>query len=535
MNVLAIYGATHDSSVALIADGKVFAIELERISRLKHFCDHRLLTHQYLQNVVRYIPPNLQEVTAQAVHYVLEAAGITLDDLDLCAPWWPGVPRVEEPLGHHASHAASAFYPSGFDEAAVLVVDNFGDWHSDEKVLRETVSFWHGKGRDLQHIHTWFSPAWQFAEVTDRFAHHGSLGIFYTDCTLASGFKVMDGGKTMGLSPYGSDALLEPLRQHVHVSEHGQLLFNRQYQDVIRHAEPADVAFAAQKILEERMIDYVRQVVAHTGCRRLCLAGGIALNSVANGLIRDEVDELFVQPAAKDSGLSLGRAVQIFYSDPKNASFDLNYRGYYLGREYDLSRPIEAPDLEVRELPDDLLFDQVAERLAEGEIVAWYQGASEFGPRALGNRSILCDPREASAKDHLNARVKHRESFRPFAPSVLEEHFTEFFGGTGPTPYMLRVVPVVDPRIPAVTHVDGTARVQTVRRDQNPRFYQLIQAFGRRTGVPVLLNTSFNVRGQPIVETPHEALDTFRSTDIDVLVIGNTLYTSPAGAAKPAD
>ncbi len=547
MNVLSLYLAAHDSAAALIADGRMYAIELERLSRIKHSCDHELLTREYLDNRVAHRPDHVRQTATQAIEYLLRAAGKVVADVDVTMTCnLPGAKRLDDPKNlvvkftHHEQHAASAFYPSGFAESAVLVLDNFGDRDPSNPHARETVSLWHGKGRQLRHVRTMHSPAYQFADVPDDCAVHFSPGNFYTDCTVYSGFKVLDGGKTMGLSPYGTDRLLEPLLAYVKFLDDGGIEFDRGYQKMLRddiaaHGDTfearADVAFAAQTILERCVMHYCKLAHRLIGSDNLCLAGGIALNSVANGkiLAQTPFEQLFVQPAAKDSGLALGKALAAFYHFEENHGVDLDYRGYYLGAPYTYEATIERvraePSLATSQLEGDALATTVARMIADGKIVAWYQGGCEFGPRALGHRSILCNPMLADMKDVLNKRVKHREAFRPFAPSILEEHVGEFFVSPTPSPYMLLCTEVSSDKIPAVTHVDRTARLQTVNPQTDERFYRLLSAFRDITGVPVLLNTSFNVRGEPIVETPDDAVACFRGTSIDVLVIGDHVIT----------
>jgi carbamoyltransferase len=538
-----VYLAAHDSSAALIADGKMYAIELERLSRIKHSCDHDVLTREYLDNRIATKPEHVRETALQAIDYLLRAAGKTVADVDVTMTCnLAGARRLDDATArvvsptHHEQHAASAYYPSSFDEAAVLVLDNFGERNPENPQLRETVSIWHGRGRSLRHVRTIYSPAYQFANTPDECTVHHSPGNFYTDCTVYSGFKVLDGGKTMGLSPYGTARLVEPVLAHVKFRDDGRIDFDRAYQQLIRDdlaargdtfEARADVAYAAQIVLERCVDFYCKLAHKLVGSTNLCLAGGIALNSVANGKIlgRTPFQQLFVQPAAKDSGLALGKALAAFYHFEENHGIELDYRGYYLGAPYGYDATIASvrsdPAFTTTTLEGDALYASVARLLADGKIVAWFQGGCEFGPRALGHRSILCNPMLADMKDVLNARVKHREAFRPFAPSVLAEHAKDYFAITVPSPYMLLVADVTSDAIPAVTHVDHSARLQTLDRATDERFYKLISAFRDITGVPVLLNTSFNVRGQPIVETPDEAVSTFRDTEIDVLVLGD--------------
>lgn len=547
MNVLSIYLAAHDSAAAFIADGKMYAIELERLSRIKHSCDHDILTREYLENRVAHKPEHVRETATQAIDYLLRAAGKVPADVDVTMTCnIPGAQRLDDSanriveLTHHEQHAASAFYPSGYSEAAVLVLDNFGDRDPGNPHARETVSLWHGQGRQLRHVRTMFSPSYQFAGTPDDLTVHHSPGNFYTDCTVYSGFKVLDGGKTMGLSPYGTARLLEPLLAYVTFRDDGCIDFDRGYQQMLRDdlaargdtfEARADVAFAAQTILERCVMHYCRLAHQLVGSSNLCLAGGIALNSVANGKILGQTpfEQLFVQPAAKDSGLALGKALAAFYHFAENHEVDIDYRGYYLGAPYTydetIARVRAEPSLVTSQLEGDALYSTVARLIADGKIVSWFQGGCEFGPRALGHRSILCNPMLADMKDVLNKRVKHREAFRPFAPSVLEEHVHEYFASPTPSPYMLMCTDVTSDKLPAVTHVDGSARLQTVNEATDERFYRLLTAFRDITGVPVLLNTSFNVRGEPIVETPDDAVACFRGTTIDALVLGDHLIT----------
>ena len=535
------YLAAHDSAAALIADGRMYAIELERLSRIKHSCDHDLLTREYLENRVAHKPEHVRQTATQAIDYLLRAAGKTTVDVTMTCTV-PGAKRLDErgaavvKLSHHEQHAASAFYPSGFSEAAVLVLDNFGDRDPSDQHTRETVSLWHGRGRQLRHVRTIHSPAYQFAGSPDECKVHHSPGNFYTDCTVYCGFKVLDGGKTMGLAPYGTDRLVAKLASFVTFRDDGRIDFDRAYQAFVRDdlatrgntfETQADIAFAAQTVLEKCVMHYCRVVHDLVGSKNLCLAGGIALNSTANGKILDETpfEQLFVQPAAKDSGLAIGKALAAFYHFDENHAVDIDYRGYYLGAPYDYDETIARvrgdAELSTKQLTGDALSSTVAKMIADGKIIGWFQGGCEFGPRALGHRSILCNPTLADMKDVLNKRVKHREWFRPFAPSVLAEHAQEYFDIDGPAPYMLLCAQVTSDKIPAVTHVDRSARLQTVNRDTDERFYGLISAFRDITGVPVLLNTSFNVRGEPIVETPDDAVRCFKGTNIDVLVLGD--------------
>ena len=437
---------------------------------------------------------------------------------------------------------ASAFFVSPFEEAAVLSLDGFGDFASTMLAV--------GRGNRF--------------EILDRVLFPHSLGIFYTAVTQWLGFpKYGDEGKVMGLAPYGTpDRHLA--RMHDLVRLNGSLFelgldyfthdkegvdmtwdeqtpsIGRIYSDRLVEAfgparEPRgeltrqqeDVAAALQAMLEEAYLHLVSELWERTRISNLCLAGGVALNAVANGRIRPETpfDEVYVQPAAGDSGTAVGSAYWVWNQHlGRPRGFVMEHA--YTGPEYsddECAAAIAAEGLEAERLEDDALFPAVAERMEAGDVVGWFQGRMEFGPRALGNRSIVVDPRRADMKDVLNARIKHREPFRPFAPSILAEATGEWFEQDYPSPFMVLVYKTRPDRraqIPAVNHVDDTGRLQTVERQVNPRYYRLIEAFGERTGVPVVLNTSFN-ENEPIVMTPEQAVETFTKTKMDVLVLGN--------------
>ena len=440
-------------------------------------------------------------------------------------------------LDHHLCHAASAYYLAGFEEAAILSIDGAG----------EDITTWFGRGMGHRIVR----------RHCVRLPH--SLGLLYSAVTDYLGFKPWGGeGKVMGLAPYGDPARYRSaMHGLLHWNEDGRFELDLRYFDFhvtgwTRWISPAfeqvfgprrppqseltsrhqDVAAALQEVVEDAALALVRHLHRLVPSRNLCLAGGVALNSVMNGRIRREgpFEHMFVQPAANDAGTALGGALLIAHGLlglPRVESPEV----VYLGPEYsaaDHEAAARDPGL-IIERPDDTV-ERTAELLAAGKIVGWFQGRMEVGPRALGNRSILADPRDATMKDTLNHRVKHREAFRPFAPSVLEEHAAEWFEGVASSPHMLLVFPVNPARrgrVPAVTHVDGTARVQTVSARSNPRFHRLIAAFGRRTGVPMLLNTSFNVQGEPIVCTPSNAVHCFKGTDMDYLVLGDLVLRKP--------
>ena len=450
---------------------------------------------------------------------------------------------------HHLAHAASAFFVSPFEDAAVLTLDGFGDFAST--MLCE------GRGNTLR--------------VLDRVLFPHSLGIFYTAVTQWLGFpKYGDEGKIMGLAPYGdperhratmaalareTNGLFElGLDYFVHHKEGVDMTWDEQTPTIGRlfsdrlagelgapreprtelKKEHEDVAAALQAQLETVYLHLVERAWEATRLPNLCLAGGVALNAVANGRIRPETefDGLYVQPAAGDSGIAVGAAYYVWHQllgSPRGFVMEHAYTGPgYTDDECEAA--VRGAGLQAKRLPDDELFPLVAERIAEGDVVGWFQGRMEFGPRALGNRSIVVDPRRDDMKDILNARIKHREPFRPFAPSILAETTGDWYEQDYTSPFMVLVYktrPDKRAEIPAVNHVDDTGRLQTVEERVSPRYYRLIKEFERRTGVPVVLNTSFN-ENEPIVMTPEHAVETFAKTKMDVLVLGNVIVRRDA-------
>jgi carbamoyltransferase len=442
---------------------------------------------------------------------------------------------------HHRAHAASAFFVSPFEDAAVLTVDGFGDFASTMLAV--------GRGTKL--------------DVLDRVLFPHSLGIFYTAVTQWLGFPYYgDEGKVMGLAPYGEPVYLDRMRELVHLDEplfrlgldyfthHSRgvemtwadgsptigRIFSTKMEDLLgptrQPGEPVtkhheDVARSLQAMLEEAYLQLVETLWERTKIPRLCLAGGVALNAVANGRIVPETpfEDVYVQPAAGDSGTAVGAAYDVWHeiSDaPRGfvmASADWGPK--YTDEEH--AGAVAAAGLTSTLMDDDELFPYVAARIADGEVVGWFQGQMEYGPRALGQRSIVADPRRDDMKDILNARIKHREPFRPFAPSVLANKVGEWFEQDYPSPFMVLVYKTREEKrelIPAVNHVDDTGRVQSVEQHVLPRYWRLISAFDELTGVPILLNTSFN-ENEPIVMTPSQALETFQKTRMDMLVLGN--------------
>jgi carbamoyltransferase len=557
-----------DAAAALVIDGElVAAAEEERFNRVKHcagfpglaaaWCladagltaadlDHVAIGRDPKANLgakVRQVlrkPPSAAYLRSRLANasQVKDAKGQLAEAL--------GVPAATlraqlHHVEHHVAHASSAFHVSPFDEAAVLTVDGFGDYAS--------VLVGHGRGNHV--------------EVLDRVLFPHSLGILYTAVTQWLGFPYYgDEGKVMGLAPYGDpEPHLEQLRRLVrpdgplfrleldyftHHSAGVEMtwddgsptigrIFSPRLEQLLGPArvpkselrkEHHDVAASLQRVLEETYLHLVRSVQERTGSTRLCLAGGVALNAVANGMIRQQtaIEEVYVQPAAGDSGTAVGAAYQVWHETlGKPRSFVMRHA--YTGPGFDddaCAAAVTAAGLESELLDDDALFPLVAGRIAEGDVVGWFQGRMEFGPRALGHRSIVADPRRTDMKDILNARIKQREPFRPFAPSLLAEAAGDWFEQDYTSPFMVMVYKTRPEKrilIPAVNHVDDTGRLQTVERDVEPRHYRLIEEFGRLTGVPILLNTSFN-ENEPIVETPAQAIACYLRSDIDVLVLG---------------
>jgi carbamoyltransferase len=557
-----------DAAAALVVDGQlVAAAEEERFNRVKHsagfprlaaaWCladagllpadvDHVAIGRDPRANLRRKVVRTLLHGTSpRYVKARLENAARVRDVRAEVARAF-GVDQDAlradfHNVEHHQAHVASAFFVSPFDEAAVLSVDGFGDFAST--MLAE------GRGSHF--------------EVLDRVLFPHSLGIFYTAVTQWLGFpKYGDEGKVMGLAPYGEPAYAEQMRKVVKLN--GRLFeldldyflhdkegvdmtweeetpsIGRIYSDrLVEALGPAraagesltklheDVAASLQRELEEAYLHLVGTLWERTRTPNLCLAGGVALNAVANGLIRLETpfEELYVQPAAGDSGTAVGAAFYVWnqlLGSPRGFVMEHAYTGPAYGDD-EYAAALSAAGLQAERFDDDVLFPRVAERIASGDVVGWFQGRMEFGPRALGNRSIVADPRRPDMKDVLNARIKHREPFRPFAPSVLAHRTAEWFEQDYPSPFMVLVYKVKSDKrgaVPAITHVDETGRLQTVEEHVAPRYWRLIEAFEQQTGVPMLLNTSFN-ENEPIVMTPDDAVSCFVDTRMDLLVLGN--------------
>ena len=579
--ILGISAFYHDSAACLVHDGQIVAAaQEERFSRVKHDPDFPARAVEYclreggieakdLYCVGFYDKPLLTFERLLETHLGTAPLGLRLYWKSMRVwlekkLWIPQL--IQEQLGcdvpvlfsdHHESHAASAFYPSPYREAAIATLDGVGEW--------TTTSY--GYGRDAE-IHT-------LADI--KFPH--SLGLFYSAFTYFTGFKVNSGEyKLMGLAPYGEPKYVDlMLNEIIDLKDDGSFKLNTRYfnylsgltmtsraMDKLFGAPPRrpetpltqremDIARSCQVVTEEVMLRIARTVHRETKLKNLCMAGGVALNCVGNGRILREgpFESIWIQPAAGDAGGALGVALALWYhhlghervADGENDAM----RGALLGPEYgdeEIYQRIEEQAGVAQKLAEDELPVRVAELLAAGKVVGFFQGRMEFGPRALGARSILGDPRSTQMQSVMNLKIKFRESFRPFAPTVLRECVQEFFELDADSPYMLQVAPVKAERqipmsedqqrlfgidklnvprsdMPAVTHVDYSARVQTLRRQDHPRYYDVIRAFQSLTGYPVMVNTSFNVRGEPIVQSPEDAYRCFMRTEMDFLVIGS--------------
>ena len=587
MKILGISCYYHDAAACLMVDGAVIAAASEeRFSRIKQD----------------------SEFPEQAIAYCLDKGGIRAADLDYVAfydkpflkferiletyiagapkglpsfikalPLWLKkklfIPKlIEESLQdfsgtmlfpeHHESHAASAFYPSPYESAAFLTIDGVGEW--------ATTSFGLGEGNSFKIL----------GEI--HFPH--SLGLLYSAFTYYTGFKVNSGEyKVMGLAPYGEPRYVQTILDHViDLKDDGSFRLDQQYFDYCsglrmtsakfhdlfggppREPESElsqrdmDLARSVQVVCEEVMLRMAEHVRVTTGQKQLCLAGGVALNCVGNGRILREskYDDIWIQPAAGDAGGALGAALAVWHDylgNERHCEPRGTQRGSYLGPDFDaadISRRLEAFGAKYEKLDRQAIAGRVAQLIADGKVIGWFQGRMEFGPRALGSRSIIGDARSEKMQSIMNLKIKYRESFRPFAPSVLYDEVSDYFELDRESPYMLLVAPVKEEHrqamsdeqqslfgidklnvkrstIPAITHVDYSARVQTVHPDDNPLYYEMISAFRDLTGCPVIINTSFNVRGEPIVCTPEDAYTCFMRTEMDYLIAGPYLLAKP--------
>ena len=588
MHILGVSCYYHDAAAALLRDGQlVAAAEEERFSRVKHdfafpanairYClqeagisgsdlDYVVFFEKPFRKLDRILASVLQSYPQSWKVFRESMVGWMLDKL-----WVAGTLQAELGISrdkilfsdHHLSHAASAFFCSPFEEAAILCVDGVGEW--------PTVGCGVGRDREIR-----FSRQMEFPH---------SLGLLYSAFTAFLGFEVNEGEyKVMGMAPYGTPRYVDKVWKVVRQNDDGSFsldmsyfcfhhsttrMFNQRFIELFGEPRPAnlpfftaatgypryfgerpsdyieqsrvnehyaDIAASIQRVTEDLLIGMAKSIQKETGLKKLCIGGGVALNSVANTRILREAgfEELYIQPAAGDSGGALGAALLAYHSVlGKPRGFRLEHA--YWGQQYnssEISSFLRSENIQHREAGNrDELLNRVTEYLMNGKVVGWFQGRFEWGPRALGNRSILADPRNPAMKDIVNSKIKFREPYRPFAPSVAAESATKFFdlGSAAqqyPARYMLYVTPVHaehQATLPAITHVDGTARVQTVFQEHNPLYYGLIERFGQATGVPVVLNTSFNLRGEPIVTTPANAFSTFSRSEMDCLVLGNFL------------
>jgi len=590
MRALGISAFYHDSAAALVEGGSIIAAaQEERFTRKKH--DPSFPTHAIefclqqgncrlrdVDMVVFYDKPFLKFERLLETYVAMAPQGFA--SFRTAMPVWIGqklflkdslrksLAAIDEEFDwqskllfteHHLSHAASAFYPSPFDEAAILTLDGVGEW--------ATTSMGIGKGLHIE------------IQKEIHFPH--SLGLLYSAFTYYTGFKVNSGEyKLMGLAPYGEPRFARKILDHlIDVKRDGSFrldqsyfdyctglrMTNRKFSDLFGEPERTevqpltqfhmDIAASIQAVTTDTVLKLARSIRRESGMHHLCLAGGVALNCVANGALHKDgiFDRIWIQPAAGDAGGALGAALagaHLYSSEPRAPlhSGD-SMSGAYLGPEFsqiDCQAQLAAGGAKFHVVSDEVLFATTAVALADGKAVGWMQGRMEFGPRSLGNRSILGDPRSPTMQKLLNLKVKYRESFRPFAPSVLREDVSEWFDLDDDSPYMLLVAPVAEKRrrpmaeqdkqlfgidklnvprstIPAVTHIDYSARVQTVERSVNPRFHRLISSFKELTGVGVLVNTSFNIRSEPIVCSTADAFRCFMGSEIEVLVVGNCL------------
>ena len=591
MYILGISAFYHDSAACLLKDGEIIAAaQEERFTRKKHdagFPYHAIhyclkeagISANLINNVVFYEKPFVKFERLLETYLAFAPKGFT--SFVKAIPVWIKdklfqksvlIKELKSTLDenvnwkdrllfseHHLSHAASAYYPSPFESAAVLTLDGVGEW--------TTTSLAVGKGRDLNVL----------KEI--HFPH--SLGLLYSAFTYYTGFKVNSGEyKVMGLAPYGEPRYADLIREKlITLADDGSFQLDMSYFDYTtgltmtnkkfdtlfggppRTSETKlsqremDLAASVQKVTEDIILELARSIAKETGESNLCLAGGVALNCVANGiLLRENIfNNIWIQPAAGDAGGALGAALSAWYLHHNNERTVSKERdtmkGGYLGPEFseaEIEAELKACGAVYEKCSENELLDEVATALADEKAVGWMQGRMEFGPRALGGRSIIADPRSPTMQKQLNLKVKYRESFRPFAPSVLREDVNEWFDHDTDSPYMLLVADVKEEKrrtmteveealfgieklnisrssVPAITHVDYSARIQTVHADTNPRYHSVISKFKEKTGCPIVVNTSFNVRGEPIICTPTDAFKCFMGTELDVLAVGNYL------------
>ena len=588
-SILGISAFYHDSAACILVDGEIVAAaQEERFTRKKHdpsypynaikfVLDYSNLKLSEVNQIVFFEKPFLKFERLLETYVAFAPKGFL--SFSKAMPLWIKEKLFQKNLlfnhlkehdenyisdenmffsDHHLSHAASAFFPSPFEEAVILTADGVGEWATTTVAV--------GKGKDL--------------EIKKEIHFPHSLGLLYSAFTYYTGFKVNSGEyKLMGLAPYGNSIYEEKIKKLIDIKEDGTFRLDQKYFNYAtgltmtndkfdnlfgqKRRNPdkekltqfhMDIAASIQKVTEEIIIKLAKSIRKEYGIKNLCLAGGVALNCVANGKILKEkiFDNIWIQPAAGDAGGSLGAALALWHIDQRNkrvANLKDSMKGSYLGPEYSqdqIEKELRSIGANFETLNYDDLIDQTSENLSNKKAIGWFQGRMEFGPRALGGRSILGDPRSEKMQKNLNLKVKYRESFRPFAPSILQEDLSDWFDINVDSPYMLLVANVKHDKqidmteeqkilfgidklnikrseIPAVTHVDYSARIQTVNKDINIRYYDLISKFKERTGCPIIINTSFNVRGEPIVNTPADAFNCFMGTELDYLVIGNCI------------
>lgn len=591
MYILGISAFYHDSAACLLKDGEIMAAaQEERFTRKKHdagFPHHAIIyclkeakiAPSQIDNVVFYEKPFVKFERLLETYFAFAPRGFA--SFAKAMPVWIKDKlfqkfvlikelkvTIDEDINwrerllfseHHLSHAASAFYPSPFESAAVLTLDGVGEW--------TTTSLAVGNGSDLKVV----------KEI--HFPH--SLGLLYSAFTYYTGFKVNSGEyKVMGLAPYGEPRYADLIREKlITVADDGSFQLDMSYFDYStgltmtnkrfdalfggppRTSEAEltqremDLAASIQKVVQDVIIKIAENIAEETGQKNLCLAGGVALNCVANGILKRQniFENIWIQPAAGDAGGALGAALATWYLYLKNdreiTTNRDHMKGAYLGPEFndqEIEEALKYFGAKYHKLSEEDLFEKTTDAIVEGKAIGWMQGRMEFGPRALGGRSIIADPRSTIMQKQLNLKVKYRESFRPFAPSVLSEHVSEWFEHDSDSPYMLFVSNLQENKcyetsseddkifgieklnlqrsiIPSVTHVDYSARIQTVHHDTNPKYHALISKFYNKTGCPIVINTSFNVRGEPIVCSPYDAFRCFAGTELDVLCIGSFL------------
>ena len=586
--ILGISAFYHDSAATILIDGKIIAAaQEERFTRIKHDSDYPFNAIEFVLNfskiklsevdqIIFFEKPFLKFERLLETYVAFAPRGFR--SFCMAMPIWLKDKLFQKKMlinelkkhdnnfnddkkiyfsDHHLSHAASAFFPSPFEEAIVLTADGVGEWATTTVAI--------GKGNNL--------------EIKKEIHFPHSLGLLYSAFTYYTGFKVNSGEyKLMGLAPYGTPIYEDKIKDSlIDIKEDGSFhldqsyfnyatgftmtndkfdnLFGQKVRDA-KHEKLTqfhmDIAASIQKVTEDTMITIAKSLKEEFNIPNLCLAGGVALNCVANGKILKEkiFDNIWIQPAAGDAGGSLGAALALWYieqNNPRTVDHNDSMQGSYLGPEYsqkEIEEQLDKAGAKYEIFKDEELLDKTATDLSKEEAIGWFQGRMEFGPRALGGRSILGDPRSEKMQKNLNLKVKYRESFRPFAPSILKEDLSEWFDLNVDSPYMLMVSSInkdktiemtedqknlfgIDKlnikrsKIPAVTHVDYSARIQTVHKETNERYFRLIEKFKEKTNCPILVNTSFNVRGEPIVNTPIDAFNCFMGTDLDKLVIGN--------------